>query len=366
VRTTLWTAVRSVAVAAAAVAMVACGGTAAEQSGGASPDGEPTQQAEALSTLRLGFFPNVTHAPALVGVQEGLFKQALSDLDVTVTPTAFNAGPDAVTALFGGSIDITYIGPNPAVNAYVESAGDAVRVVAGAASGGAALVVRPGITEPADLVGTTLATPQLGNTQDVALRTWLQEQDLDVDLEGGGDLSIAPQSNSEGLSAFSSGSIDGAWVPEPFVTLYQNQGATVLVDERDLWPDGEFVTTHLLVRTEFLEQYPDVVEAFLGAHLDTLDVIAEDPEAAKQDVNNALQALTGSPVDPDVLDRAWENVEFTYDPLPDTLKQSAADAVAVGLLDQAKIDAAGGLDSLYDLTVLNGLLSERGLEAVEQ
>jgi NitT/TauT family transport system substrate-binding protein len=294
-----------------------------------------------------------------------LFKESLSELDLTLTPTAFNAGPDAVTALFGGSLDMTYIGPNPAVNAYVESVGEGVRVVAGAASGGAALVVRPEITEVADLEGASLASPQLGNTQDVALRAWLAEGGFETDLEGGGDVTILPQSNAEGLAAFASGDIDGAWVPEPFVTLYLEQGAEILVDERDLWPDGDFVTTHLLVRTEFLEQQPEVVEAVLTAHLEALQLMEQDPSAAQQDVNTALEALTGSPVDPTVLEQAWSNVRFTYDPLPETLAESAADAVEVGLLDQAGIDAAGGLEGLYDLETLNRLLEAQGLDQVE-
>jgi NitT/TauT family transport system substrate-binding protein len=348
---------------AVAVAAAACGSSAGAPSEEPAEDTAPAAQAE-ITTVRLGFFPNFTHAPALVGIQNQLFRDAVKDQDLTVTPTAFNAGPDAVTALFGGSLDITYIGPNPAVNAYVESGGDAVRVIAGAASGGAALVTTPDITEPADLVGTTLVTPQLGNTQDVALRAWLAEEGLEADLEGGGDVAITPQSNSEGLAAFTAGEIDGAWVPEPWVTLYEAQGAKVLVDEADLWPDGQFVTTHLLVRTAFLEEYPEVVEAVLGAHLDALALIEEDPVAAQEDVNTALEALTGSPVEPDVLTAAWENVTFTADPLPDTLKESAADAVSVGLLDQAGVDGAGGLDGLYALDALNALLEERGQEPV--
>jgi NitT/TauT family transport system substrate-binding protein len=357
---------RAALIAVVGVVLAACGTGDGGGGGSATDASSPTEQpaAEEISTVRLGFFPNFTHAPALIGIQEGLFKDALADADLTVTPTAFNAGPDAVTALFGGSLDMTYIGPNPSVNAFVESQGDGVRVVAGAASGGAALVVNPEITSAEDLVGKKLATPQLGNTQDVALRAWLKEQGIETDLEGGGEVSILPQSNSEGLSAYTSGQIDGAWVPEPFVSLYEAQGATVLLDERDLWPDGQFVTTNVLVRTDFLEQYPDVVKAMLTAHLQALELIEKDPAAAQQDVNTALEALTGSPVDPDVLESAWENVEFTADPLAATLKQQAENGVSVGLLDQGAIDEAGGLDGLYDLSILNGLLEESGQEPV--
>lgn len=349
------------ALAAASLMLAACSsGSAAEvdSSGSAAP-------AEQVKTLRLGFFPNLTHAPALVGLQDGLFKTALKDLGVTVTPTAFNAGPDAVSALFGDSLDITYIGPNPTINAYAESEGEAVRVIAGAASGGASLVVRPEITSAADLKGRKIASPQLGNTQDVALRYWLGQQGLTADTEGGGDVSILPQANGEGLTAYSSGQIDGAWVPEPWVSEYVKAGAKVLVDETTLWPDGEFVTTNVLVRSEFLEQHPDVVEAFLAGHVAALEEIDEHPEEAAAAANASLQSLTGSSLDEDVLTTAFDGVDFTADPLPATLQASAEHAVNVGLLDEAKITAAGGLPgSLYDLTLLNKVLAAAGEDQV--
>ncbi len=222
------------------------------------------------------------------------------------------------------------------MNGYVESGGDGVRVIAGAASGGAALVVSPDITSPADLSGKTLATPQLGNTQDVALRYWLKQEGL-ASAEEGGDVNIAPQSNSEGLTAFAAGQIDGAWVPEPFVSQYLDQGAEVLVNEADLWPGGDFVTTNVIVRTEFLEEYPEVVDAFLDAHVQALELIKKDPATAKQNVNDALQALTGSPIDTKILDQAWSQVTFTADPLPATLVESAAHAIDVGLLDTSTL-----------------------------
>jgi len=364
IRTRTRTARMAVGIGAivAALTMTAC--SSDSEGGSNTSDSTSPGAAEDITTLRLGYFPNFTHAPALIGVQEGLFKDALAEQDITVTPTIFNAGPDAVTALFSGSLDIAYIGPNPTVNAYVESQGDAVRVIAGAASGGAALVVNKDITSPADLSGKTLATPQLGNTQDVALRYWLKQNGLAA-AEEGGDVTIAPQSNSEGLAAYISGQIDGAWVPEPFVSQYVAEGAEVLVNEKDLWPGGDFVTTNVIVRTEFLEQHPDVVDAFLQAHVQALELINKDPNAAKENVNTALQALTGSTLDKEILDSAWSQVSFTADPLKDTLVESAAHAVDVGLLEQSAVDDAGGnFDGLYDLEPLNAALKKAGLEQV--
>lgn len=319
-----------------------------------------------ITTVRLGYFPNLTHAPALIATQKGLFKSELKAIDLTVTPTAFNAGPDVVTALFANSLDCSYIGPNPAINAYVQSEGAAVRVVAGSTSGGAALVVREGINTAADLVGATIATPQLGNTQDVAARHWLAGQGFATDLEGGGDVSIKPQGNSDGLAAFSAGEIDGAWVPEPWVASYVKAGAQVLQNEADLWDGGEFVTTVILCRTDFIDQHPDAVTALLEGHLAALDFIADDPAGSQEAVNLAIAGLTGSTIDDSVLAAAWENVAFTADPLTATLVTSADHAIGVGLLEKEKVDAAGGLPgTLYSLDLLNALLAERGEDAVQ-
>jgi NitT/TauT family transport system substrate-binding protein len=291
-----------------------------------------------------------------MGVENGLFEEALGDSPLEIH--TFNAGPEAVEALFSGALDITYIGPNPAINAYAQSGGEAVRIIAGSTSGGAALVVRDGIDDPADLAGTTLATPQLGNTQDVALRSWLAEQGYDTDTTGGGEVSIAPQANADTLAALQAGTIDGAWVPEPWVTrLVQEGGGHVLVDERDLWPDGRFVTTHLVARTEFLDEHPDLVRRVLEGHLAALDLIAADPEAAREAVNTQIAAITDQPLPDEVLAEAWSNLEFTADPIATSLDESARDAVAVGLLEPVD------LEGIYALDLLNQLLDSevRGL-----
>jgi NitT/TauT family transport system substrate-binding protein len=342
-----------------AAAVAVAGSLAACSSGGsqdAAASGSPSQAA--VKTVRLGFFPNLTHAPALIGLQEGYFKDALKEQGVSVTPTAFNAGPDAVNALFADQLDISYIGPNPTISAYTQSKGEAIKVISGAASGGAALVVSKDIGSPADLKGKTLATPQLGNTQDVALRYWLKEQGLTTTTEGGGDVSIKPQANADGLTAFSTGQIQGAWVPEPWVSEYVAKGAKVLVNEKDLWPDGQFVTTNIVVRSAFLQEHPDIVEAVLSGHVAALQEIQDDPQQAKQDVQASLQSLTGSTLDPKIIDSAWDQVDFTADPLESTLVTSAQHAVDVGLLDQAEIDDAGGLPgTLYDLGPINQALT---------
>ncbi len=358
------TAAVTALLAVSAIGLAACGSSGGSGAADPGASGSAAPPA-AVSTVRIGFFPNVTHAPAFVALQEGFLKTALADVKVKVAPSLFNAGPDAVTALFGDAVDISYIGPNPTVSAWTQSQGEAVTVISGAASAGASLVVKPELTSADSLRGKTLATPQLGNTQDVALRFWLKEQGLATDAQtGSGDVNITPMANSEAVTAFQSGAIDGAWVPEPFASQLVAAGGAVLVDEATLWPGGQFVTTDIVVRTEFLNEHPDIVEAFLLANTQAVEFIKAEPEQAQADFNAGLKSLTGSGLDEVLLASAWKNIVFTVDPLKATLVESAAHAVQVGLLDQAKIDGAGGFDPLYDLTLLNKVLAAQKLDAV--
>ena len=342
-------------VAAVSLTGAACGSDEeASATGSASADAE-------VPTLRLGYFPNVTHSTAIVGVEQGYFTDAIGDAATLETAT-FNAGPAAIEALFSDAIDATYIGPNPTVNGFVQSEGEAVRVISGAASGGAFLVVREGITTPEDLKGTTIATPQLGNTQDVALRYWLTEQGLTSDLSGGGDVSIAPQENSQILDAFAAGAIDGAWVPEPNATRLIDAGATVLVDERDLWPDGRFVTTNLIVNPTFLRENPDVVKRLIEGQVEATQFINDNPEEAQTIVGDAIAELSGSPLPEGVIARSWENIEFTDDPVASSLITGSEHAAEVGTLEGGAPD----LEGLYDLSILNEVLAEKGLPEVSE
>ncbi|WP_137844531.1 ABC transporter substrate-binding protein [Microbacterium sp. 2FI] len=312
---------------------------------------------EEVTELRLGYFANVTHAPALVGLEEGLFADALGD--VAVTTHAFNAGPSAIEALTAGAIDATYIGPNPSINTFIQSGGVSAHIVAGAATGGAALVVRDGIDSAADLEGTTLATPQLGNTQDVALRAWLAEEGFETDTSGGGDVNITPTENAQTLTLFQDGEIDGAWLPEPWVSrLVIDEGAHVLIDEAELWEDGEFPTTVLLVRAEFLEAHPDVVEDLLEGHIAAVQWIADNPEEAPAVINGALEAETGKALDEAVITRALEHVLFSIDPHADTFETLVANGLEAGTQKE------GSIGGLFDLRLLNGLLADAGAEPV--
>lgn len=305
-------------------------------------------------TFRLGYFPNVTHATAIVGVNEGIIGDALGE-GVTLQSQVFNAGTDATEALFSGALDATYIGPNPAINAFAQSNGEAIRIIAGAASGGASLVVSNEISSPQDLAGRTLASPSLGNTQDVALRAWLAEQGYETDVEGGGDVSIMPQANAQALQAFTLGEIDGAWVPEPWATrMVREGGGHVLVDERDLWPDGEFVTTHLVVATRFLNDHPDIVKRLLVGHVAANHFVNAQPDEAQQIVATTIHDLTDADLPQGTLAAAWANLSFTVDPIASSLATSAEHAAALGLLDPVD------LEGIYALGPLNEVLTAAG------
>jgi len=334
--------------AAATLAGCSSGSSSDTKAGAVAKPGEKV-------TLRLGYLANITHAPALVGLQKGIFAGKLGP-DVTLQPSVFNAGPAEVEALFSGAIDATYIGPNPAINAYAKSNGQAVRIVSGATSGGAFLVVNPSINSAADLKGKKVASPQLGNTQDVALRSWLRSQGLKTDTQGGGDVSIVPQDNATALAAFESGAIAGAWEPEPWATRMVQEGkGRVLVDERTLWPAGQFVTTELMVRTAFMNEHPDVVQRLLEGQVAATDFINANPADAKAATNQALQQATGKALSQSVLDAAWPHMTFTDDPLAASLRTGADNAKAVGLLDPNT-----KLDNLFDLTLLDKALKADG------
>lgn len=322
------------------------GGSAASTAQAAAPDAK-------ASELRLGFFANVTHAPALVGVAEGILAK---DLGATaLKPQVFNAGPATIEALRAGSLDAAYVGPSAAINGFAQTKGQGLRIVSGAASGGAQLVVRDTVGSAAELKGKTLASPQLGNTQDVALRAWLAKEGLKTSVSGGGDVTIAPQENATTLQLFKDKKIDGAWLPEPWASrLVVEAGAKVLVDEKSLWPQGQFATTQLVVRTEFLNAYPGTVKDLLTANLDAIDFIAANNAKAKQDTNEQIDKLAGKPLSQKVIDRAWANLTFTADPLAATLQHSADDAVAAGTTQKV------ALKGIVNLSTLEGLLAARG------
>jgi NitT/TauT family transport system substrate-binding protein len=310
--------------------------------------------------LRLGIFPNLTHAPGYVALGEGIFDEVLAP--TRVETRVFNSGTDAGNALLGGSIDATYIGPGPATSLFLESGGG-VAVVSGAVSGGASFVVRKGsgIDGPEDLPGKRIAVPSFGNTQDIAFRAWLEENGLKSNDEGG-DVNVLEVDNPELPHLFERGDLDGAWEPEPYPSLLVAEGlGDVYIDEADLWPDGQFVTTHLLVSAPYMEQHPDIVRKLVEANVRSIELLNEDPDTAKATAQSELITAGAPSLDQAVVDAAWENLTFTWDPIAPSLQVGAEHAFDLGYIEE---DPTNILD-LYRLDDLNAILAERGEETVD-
>lgn len=301
--------------------------------------------------IRVGYFPNVTHAQALIGQANGWFSKAVG-ADAVVEWKGFNAGPAEIQALFAGELDLGYIGPGPAINGYVKSKGKIPIVIAGAADGGAALIVRPeaGIRSAADFRGKRIATPQIGNTQDIALRGWLKQHGM-TPTEKGGDVKVMPFANPDQITLFRQGQIDGAWAPEPWAArLTHEGGGTVFIDERDLWKeltDGRFSTTLLIAHPKFLQAHPDLVRRWVAAHVELTDWITAHSDDAKTVVNAELKRIVGKPLPPAVLDSAWGRVRFTSDPIKDSITQYAKWAFEQGHLGRTEPNISGLIDTRW-------------------
>lgn len=310
--------------------------------------------------LRLGHLPNITHAQALYARAGGQFEKKTG---AVIKWSSFNAGPTAIEAIFANAIDAAFVGPNPAINGYIKSRGQKFVIIAGAASGGAGLVLRKdsGIQSERDFRGKTIATPQLGNTQDVAARVWFTERKYRF-REKGGDLALLPLANPDQLTLFQKKQIHGAWTVEPWVSRLELEGkGQLFLDEKDLWPDGRYVTTHLIMSKEFLAKDPKLVRNFLAGLVEVTQQINADKKAAAVILNQEMKKETGKALPEGVISRAMERVEFTWDPISSSLRKSAEDAHRVGFLKSRP-----NLDRIYSLNLLNEVLKEQNLPPVTE
>ena len=342
-------------------------------------------------TLRIGYFPNVNHAQAIIGLKNGDFQKILNSNDSTskseqnkinINEFVFSDGPSALEALFGGQIDVAYVGPNPAISGYVASGGkDGLRIISGAASGGASFVVRndAGIQSVKDLGGKKFASPELGNTQDVSLRKYLVNNGYKT-AENGGNVTVVPTKPSDIFTLMLKKQIDGAWVPEPWATRLVNEAnGKIFVDERDLWPpQGKFVTANIIVRTDYLNQNPDVIKKLLEAHVNETLWINNHLNSDKNNstfndkninqvvnaFNNGLKKMTGKTISDDELKQAFSRMDFTYDPLKQSLYKIANDANSLGFISNSKVNKLN-ITGIYNLQILNSVLKEKGLGTID-
>ena len=314
--------------------------------------------------LRIGYFPNLNHAQALIGLETGSFQRALGD-SIKIDSKMFSAGPSLIEALFANQIDVAYVGPNPTINGYVVSDGNGLKVISGAASGGAVFVVRneSGINSRKDLDNRIFASPQLGNTQDVALRKYIIESGFKT-KENGGNVTVVQATPSDILTLFLKKQIDGAWVPEPWgARLVKEAGGRILVDERSLWPDGKFITANIIARSDYLKNNPDIIKRFLSANIDETIWLNKNKNMGIKLFNQALKNITGRTIQQDELADAWSRLTFTYDPIKSSLLQSANSAYDLGFLAKGK--ERPNLSGLYDLTILNNILNQRSLQKIK-
>ncbi len=288
---------------------------------------------EKTQRVRIGYFPNITHAQALVGKTQGILEKKLGP-DISVEWNIFNAGPSVIEAMFANHLDIAYVGPSPAVNGFIKSQGEALRLIAGSASGGATLVVLEGseIQTSKDFQGKKIASPQFGNTQDVALRSWLEEQGLKL-KEKGGNVSVLPLANADQLNLFIKGELDASWCVEPWTSIFIKKAkAKIFLDEASLWPGGVYATTVVIVRKSFLDQHPQQVQQFLEAHKEVTQWIVSHPEEAKQIFNQEFEKIMHKKIEADILDSAWSRVRFTTDPMRSSIEAQAYKAYQLGFL----------------------------------
>jgi NitT/TauT family transport system substrate-binding protein len=317
------------------------------------------------NALRIGYFPNLNHAQAVIGLNSGDFKKTFSKDGITVQSTVFNAGPTLIEALFANQIDVAYVGPNPAINGYVVSGGKDLKIISGASSGGAVFVVRndSGITSPKDFAGKKFASPQLGNTQDIALRSYLIKNGYKT-TENGGNVTVTPISNPDILTLFLKKQLDGAWVPEPWgARLVKEANGRIFLDERSLWPDGKFVTANIVVRTEYLRSNPETIKKLLTLHINETLWINNHKNIAVQVFDTDLKKLTGKAIPEDELRQAFSRMDLTYDPIKESLFKSADYAYKLGFLAKGQKQQPD-LSGIYDLTLLNNILKENGRHEV--
>ena len=292
--------------------------------------------------IRIAYFPNIGHAIPIVGIENGFFQNSLGD-QVKIETRVFDSGPQAIESLFGNSIDLAYVGPGPAINGFLNSENHNVKILAGAASGGASFIVHPDseINSASDFAGKKIAAPQIGNTQDVSLRHYLSENGLRT-AEKGGSVIVYNIPNPDIYTLFVKGDIDGAWIPEPWATILVTElNGKRLFHEEDLWPNQEFASVLLIANADFVEKNPELITNLLKSHHETATWINQNPIETRIVFNNFLNSHLGQSLSDDIVDVALSNIVITADPLLDSVYSFAEKANALGYLGRNGYDLSG-------------------------
>ncbi|MGH1521245.1 MAG: ABC transporter substrate-binding protein [Nitrosopumilus sp.] len=303
--------------------------------------------------IRIAYFPNIGHAVPIVGVEQGFFEQDLGN-QTKIETRIFDSGPQVIESLFANSIDVAYVGPGPAINGFLNSNNNNVRILAGAASGGSSFIVHPDseINSISDFDGKKIAAPQIGNTQDISLRYHLSEHQLKT-ADKGGSVIVYNISNPDIYTLFVKGDIDGAWVAEPWATIFELElEGNRLFNEEDLWPEKEFASVLLIVNSEYAEKNPEIISKFLSSHHRTVNWVNQNPIDTRIVFNNFLDSYLGESLSDDVVDVALSHLTVTSDPLSDSVSSFAEKADALGYLGRNGYDLTGifyTLDSNYNL-----------------
>jgi len=300
--------------------------------------GESTHE----NKIRIAYFPNIGHVIPIVGMENGVFEKNIGN-QTKIETRVFDSGPQAIEALFANSVDLAYVGPGPAINGFLNSQNNSLKILAGAASGGASFIVHPNseINSVSDFDGKKIAAPQIGNTQDVSLRHYLSENGLKT-AEKGGSVIVYNISNPDIYTLFVKGDIDGAWVAEPWATILETElGGKRLFHEEELWPDNEFASVLLIGNVKYVEKNPTIIKNFLQSHYETVTWINENPIETRTVFNNFLDSHLGQSLSDDVVDIALSNILITSDPKLDSIHSFAEKADSLGYLGRNGYDLSG-------------------------
>ena len=292
--------------------------------------------------IRVAFFPSISHAAPIVGIENGVFER-ISGEEIKIETKLFDSGPQVIESIFAGSIDVAYVGPGPVINGFLKSDGNDVRILAGAASGGASFIVQQdsGLDSIENFDGKRIASPQISNSQDVSLRYYLESNDLKP-VEKGGTVFVLNISNPDIYTLFAKGEIDGAWVPEPWATmLVEELDGVRLFNEEKLWPNEEFASVLLIVRTDYLENNPDLVQNWLKSHEETVIWINANPNKSKSIFESFLKKHMGKSLPIKIIDESFSNLTITSDPIKSSVLTFAERADSLGYLGRTGYNLDG-------------------------